>query len=243
MKNFSFWRVVVATAFAVIFGAPVYAQEQEQVQDAAVSLSKQRYDECLKLYQQGDYKSAIQLLEQAVDVAKSLLSENKQVYTDTLSLLAVCYYQMGDYDKSIAVNDICLSICDSEYSDYAAFLGNQALNYNAIGNFNKAIELTVAALDNLKKTARDRTNTYITNLGNLAGNYCAIGNYAKAIELDTQALELGKSILGEEHEEFAACLRNLARDFSLSGNLTRAIELQRQAIAIFKNTLYNQNCQ
>ena len=241
MKNFSFWRVVVATAFAVIFSAPVYAQEQGQVQDAAVSLSKQRYDEGVKLYQQGDYVAAFKLFNQSAEIAKNESGEKHLDYIEAVNCIALCYYATGNYAKSIEILEPLIKDakeCLGENSAYyATYLNNLASSYYSIANYSKSIELHTECLKVRKIVLGEASPEYSISLKSLVETYSAAGDYDTAIKIGEEALNVAKKAFGENHLIYSNILGALAACYASKEDHRKAIELQSQALTIQKEQL------
>jgi tetratricopeptide (TPR) repeat protein len=127
-------------------------------------------------------------------------------------------------------------ICWTQKADLKT-LNGLVIKYEKEGNYPKAIEYSLQALDAAEKKYGKEHKNYIIWLNNLAVLYGDMGNYEKAEPLYIEALAIRKKTLGEDHPEYAASLSNLAMLYTYMGNFAKAEPLNIEALTIQKKVL------
>jgi tetratricopeptide (TPR) repeat protein len=178
--------------------------------------------------QLGDYLKAIDLIEQALAIARDL--GHRQSEGAALGNLGLCYRELGDYPKAIDLIEQALAIARDlgHRESEGAALTNLGGCYLQLGDYPKAIDLTEQALA-IARDLGDRQGEGIA-LGNLGLCYRELGDYPKAIDLTEQALDISRD-LGSRQSEVAA-LSNLGSCYRELGDYLKAIDLTEQALAI-----------
>ena len=189
----------------------------------------------------GNYKKAIELGTQALEVCKRVLGESHPRYANSLDNLANYYYYLGDNTKAIEYGTQAMEICKQVFgessSDYAISLDNLANYYYYLGDNTKAIEYETQAMEICKQVFGETSPDYAISLDNLANYYYYLGDNTKAIEYGTQAMEICKQVFGESSPDYATSLNNLALYYYYSGDYFKAVELGTQAMEIRKQVL------
>ncbi|KAJ7290549.1 hypothetical protein C8J57DRAFT_1445391 [Mycena rebaudengoi] len=103
--------------------------------------------------------------------------------------------------------------------------------YYDSGHFQRAQELCVALVADLKRILGSEHPETLIAMGNLAVMYHDIGHLTDAEELKVMVLEKMKQILGTEHPDTLAGMSNLAATYWKLGKLTDAMELD---VAVFE---------
>ena len=148
----------------------------------------------------------------------------------------------GQYELAIKYLEPCEKFASQDTTKDMQKIDNFLLNKIAdshakLGNYKKAIELGMRALNIQKRLFGESSLDYATSRNNLANYYYYSGDYTKAVELGTQAMEICKRVLGESHPDYAASLCNLALYYSKLGDYSKAVELGTQALDIRKRVL------
>ncbi len=97
--------------------------------------------EGLNLARKGEYDKAIELLDECIEISKSIGDPEGEVYA--LNHKGLTFVFMGEYDKAIELLDECIEISkknkDPEGEVYA--LNHKGLAYERKGEYDKAIEI------------------------------------------------------------------------------------------------------
>ncbi|KAJ7716785.1 hypothetical protein B0H16DRAFT_1701222 [Mycena metata] len=110
------------------------------------------------------------------------------------------------------------------HPDTLVAMGNLALIYSELGEFQKAKELLVLE-KYTKLLGEDHPETLIA-MGNLASIYSKLGEFQKAEGLEVLVLEQCTKVLGEDHPRTLLTMGNLASTYSDLGEFQKAEKLQ-----------------
>ena len=190
---------------------------------------------------QGNYKEALRLDTEAMEIWKKVLGEEHPDYASSLNSLATDYTDLGNYQEAIRLGTEALEIFKKVVGeadpDYAMTLDNLANNYTELGNYQEAIRLSTEAMEISKKVYGEKHTDYAHSLNNLSIIYANLGNYQEAIRLGTEEMKIYKKVLGEGTIDYAGSLITLADYYGNLGNYQDAIRLSSEAIEIFKKLL------
>ncbi len=201
--------------------------------------------ELVKLHQSGQYKSAVVIGKQAVEILKAVLGEQHPNYASSLSNLAGLYDSMGDYPRAeplfVQAMEIRKAVLGEQHPDYAISVSGLASLYRSMGDYPRAEPLFVQAMEIFKAVLGEQHPSYATSLSNLALLFQSMGDYARAESLYKQAMEIYKAVLGEQHPSYATSLNNLAYLYQSMGDYPRAEPLFVQAMEVRKAVLGEQH--
>lgn len=115
------------------------------------------------------------------------------------------------------------------HPDTLTLLAGLAVNYENLGEHQKALELKEKAYD-MSVRVRGKEHPDTLRLQNtLAATYGAMGDFRKALELTKEVYELRCKVLGEEDKSTLNSLSDLALCYSDLGEYRKALELNRKA--------------
>ncbi|KAI3794895.1 hypothetical protein L1987_37536 [Smallanthus sonchifolius] len=204
---------------------------READEDMLMSLAHQKY-------KSGDFR-------QALDHSKAVYDRNP-MRTDNLLLLGAIYYQLHDFDMSIAKNEEALRID----RNFAECYGNMANAWKEKGNIDVAIRYYLVAIE-LRPNFADAWS-------NLGSAYMRKGRLTEAAQCCRQALSLNPRLV-DAHSNlgnlmkaqglvqqayncyvealriqptFAIAWSNLAGLFMESGDLNRALQYYKEAVKL-----------
>ncbi|MDR3823479.1 MAG: tetratricopeptide repeat protein [Bacteroides sp.] len=200
-------------------------------------------------------EKAASLFLEAYQIADSLKLEYES--NGCLREAAICYnhigFQLKEENKEMERDYYDLALCNlskiTQNDNYSNKLRHtislnkansyttEALLQKSLANYNKAIELAIAAISIQERTVAKTSPDYTASLNNLAGYYSLSGNYAEAIRLATEVLNLDEIIFGNEHPSYAIALSNLAAYKSAIGEYSEALDLEKNASIIYEKTL------
>lgn len=205
------------------------------VQDVGQRIS-QLHDEFSRLYQQGDYRKAHEVAEQACRLARQHLDPHDLDLGLCLNDLAMGQQLMGNYTDAQKSYEEALNIARQAGSEnsihVAAVLANLALLHLEMGQYNDAsqkVEQAQKALDSAIADNEDRASA----LSTLAGVCDALNHYDAAEKYHQQALDL-KRTLNKPHL-VAESLNNLAVVKKKKRDWASAERLYEQALRIWQD--------
>jgi tetratricopeptide (TPR) repeat protein len=179
----------------------------------------------------GEYRQAIDLLTQALDIAGDF--DDRQGLGAALSNLGSCHRMLGEYRQAIDLLtqalDIARDIDHRQGEDVA--LGNLAVCHDMLGDYRQAIDLHTQALG-IACDIGDRQGEGL-ELGNLGMCHVMLGDYRQAIDLHTQALGIARDIGDRQGEDME--LGNLGMCHVMLGDYRQAIDLLTQALDIARD--------
>jgi CHAT domain-containing protein/tetratricopeptide (TPR) repeat protein len=194
------------------------------------------------LYQQRQFKTALDISIQAHNLARKYLHETHPLFVECLSNLGAVYHALGNFAAAEPplrqVLEIRRRVLGKHHLSVAFSLHNLGALYHTMGNLTAAEPLFREEAEVLQTINWEQNPSLVTHLLNdLAGNYRAAGNLAAAEPLLRQALEIRRRTLGETHPDYAQSLNNLGVVYRALGNLTAAEPMLRQALEIRRRAL------
>ncbi len=178
-------------------------------------------------YRLGEYPQAIDLLTQALAIAREIGGRWGE---DAALGLGYCHWELGEYPQAIDLLTQALAIA-REIGDRPGegiALGNLGYCHVDLGEYPQAIDLFTQALAIARDVDDPRVKGAVLNL--LGYCHSSVGEYQQAIDLLTRALAIARDI-GDRYVE-ANALGYLGRAWLTSGDARRAAELLEQAISV-----------
>jgi CHAT domain-containing protein/tetratricopeptide (TPR) repeat protein len=201
------------------------------------SLSKQAFYNWAK----GNYREAIFLAIEALNVHEKILGKNRQSYGILLNNVATYYSSLGNYNEAIRLGTEALKYLEhfigKNHPDYATLLSNLAAYNSNSGNYIEAIRLSSESLKIREQVIGKDNTDYAMSLNNLATYYSRLGNYNDAIHLDIEALNIIERVLGKNSPGYATYLDNIAFYNWKLGKYDEAIRLGTEALSIREQVL------
>ena len=130
------------------------------------------------------------------------------------------------------VESIISSVVQEETETLASVFHNLGYGYNAMGNYDKALEYFEKALEiRESKLGKDHPSTAST-YNNIGEVYRAKGDYDKALEYYGKAMEIKESKLGKDHPVTAATYNNIGGVYGAKGDYDEALEYCEKAMIV-----------
>ena len=191
-----------------------------------------------ELAKQRKYSEAIQLVEEARSILKSLLGDRHIEIARALINIGGFYIDQGLYNEAESRYLEAQSIYKSSYGnrspEMADILSRMGVVYIRQGRYNEAESVSTQALEIRHLLLGDRNPDVAKNLNDLALIYQYQGNYEKAEIFYIQSLEIRKSLFGNSHLDIARSLNGLAVTYSLQGRYEKAEPLSVQSLEMRK---------
>ncbi|HRE40817.1 MAG TPA: tetratricopeptide repeat protein [Ignavibacteria bacterium] len=180
------------------------------------------------MYNLGNFKTALSLIESNFDIIKNSVPEESPSFTAMLNTLATNYYYLGMYDKSkeiyLKAIDLRKKVFGENHRKYADVIDNLAVLYNKAEEYEKSIELHLKAIDIYKNTLGENHIDYADALNNLGHTYYFINKHTECLNLYLQAKEIYIKNLGTEHPKYAMIMHSLGEFYFFMENLDKASE-------------------
>ena len=179
----------------------------------------------------GNYREALRLEKQVLEIRRSKLGTNHEDYILSLGDLAMCYADLADFSEALDLVEQGLKIykkkASSEKIWYSFLLELQAEYQSALGNE--------------KEVVRRHIQPMIDSLQDISIKATVSGKYLEAARFEKQILEIRGRELGIEHEDYVLSLCNLADTYSESGNYSEAVHYSELALDIYGKTYGTNN--
>jgi CHAT domain-containing protein len=235
------YKIVVNTKKAGELGNYTLSWRETTAADLELAEAEQLNQQVIQLYNQGQYKAAIPLLERALTIQEKVLGSEHPDVALSLNNLATLYQNMGNYSQAKPLFQRALTIREKvlgqEHPDVATSLNNLALLYQNMGNYNQAEDMYQRSLAILEKLVGKEHPNVATSLNNLAELYRVQGNYSQAELLFQRSLAIREKVLRPEHPNVATSLNNLALLYQNMGNYSQAEPLFQRSLAIREKVL------
>ena len=177
----------------------------------------------------GKIGEMIKLLEKATDEIENDY-EFSEMKSHMYGALGGAYCSLGNVQKSQQYSEKALAIDRIIYGEtspyYATSLINLSENYAVNGLKDKALDLTIKALNVFETLYGKKNKKYIKCLQKLASQY-QFNNPQKSKELYKECLSLWESLYGQNSREYAEALIWSNLDFSLNPSLTSIANVKR----------------
>lgn len=211
---------------------------------------KQLHQQAEKLYQDGNYLQAIDIVNEVCELISQNSGKNHPDYPTYLEMLGDLHRQVGDHGNSenlyhqAAViryeipEDEETETSDEEDHYIEMQIEERHLITNDLleqGNYKQALEIAKEAHILACHHLESDHLLVARSLNNLALSYHHMSSYKAAEELYFKSLNIYRNTLGEEHPEFTLCLNNLASLYHHTGRFDEAKKLYLQASDIYLN--------
>lgn len=219
----------------------------ERLRDLAIKLGKsinrwiQIEQQVIEFYNSGEYRSALILANQGLELAITLWGKTHINVAESLNNLANLYVASSQYSKAKYLYEeifrITKCLLGEEHPDVATSLNNLAVVYEYLGCFSEAEDMYLKALVIWKKLFGEEHSHVATSLNNLASLYQNQRRFNEAEILYETALRMWKRLFGNENHDVASCMNNLANLYSSLGRYSEAEHLCVQSLEIRKRLL------
>ncbi|MFQ4139848.1 tetratricopeptide repeat protein [Nodosilinea sp. PGN35] len=190
------------------------------------------------LLERGRYVLAKPLLQQALELRKSLLGRESKDVATSLNGLARTHELQGRYSEAAPLFQEALAmrkrLLGEKHPDVAISLNNLAALYVSQGRYSEADPLYQEALAMWKRLLGDEHANIATSLNNLAHLYNSQGRTSEAEILYEKALTMRKRLLGNEHPDVAQSLNNLAFLYTSQRRYREAEPFYQEALSMRK---------
>ncbi len=188
------------------------------------------------LYNLGEYKRALKLIEDNFTDLKSILGENENLYASLLNNLATIYYYRGEIQKSKKMYEQVIELrrknLGENHRHFADAIDNLAVIFNDTGRYKEAVELHKKAASIYLNVLGEGHVHYADALNNLATAYQNLKQHDDAIELYDKAMKIVLRSVGENHPRYASAMSNLSRAYFHKGETESALVYNQKAYKI-----------
>ncbi len=187
------------------------------------------------LYQEGDYRNALDVAQQTHPFAHAQLGPEHPDTLASVNNLAILYQAQGRYGEAEPLFQRALGarekVLGPEHPNTLISINNLALIYQAQGRYGEAEPLYQRALAASDKVLGPEHPQTLASVNNLAELYRVQGRYGEAEPLHQRALGASEKVLGPEHPQTLASVNNLAALYETQGRYGEAEPLYQRALA------------
>ena len=193
--------------------------------------------------QAGRFNTALKLFEEIFQISDI---EKHPLYYSSLSNMAWCQWQTGQYNESIQSSNQVLSMDSSRinelYVAYSFALSSKAISYSFLGDFPKSIELFRQRIDLILRVAPEDHLRISVTYSNLATTYSRIGDVVNGLKFMKPALSyIAKAPASLQQKRQAGSIeQNLGWTYALLKNYRKSEEHFQNAIQHYQN-IYSAN--
>ncbi|MFN6525795.1 CHAT domain-containing tetratricopeptide repeat protein [Nostoc sp. ChiSLP03a] len=183
-----------------------------------------------QLTQQQERQKAIQILQQALTIARELKDQKREAIA--LVYLGFNYDALGEKQKALSFYNQALPLWRAvgDRSGVATTLNNIGAVYDDLGEKQKALEFYNQALP-LRRAVGDRSGE-ATTLNNIGKVYDDLGEKQKALDFYNQALPLLRAV--GDRSGVATTLSNIGAVYDALGEKQKALEFYNQALPLWR---------
>ncbi len=155
-----------------------------------------------------------------------------------MNSIGSCYYNLGDYTKSLEHFQQALAIREktnaAESLDYAMDCFYVGICHFYLGDIEDALSRFLQSLPILEKEPECDKDDYLGCLENIGYCYEEIGDLSKALKYYQQALTNTEIIYGNDHPRYAEFLDRIGSGYSSLGDYATAQKYFEQALEIWE---------
>jgi tetratricopeptide (TPR) repeat protein/CHAT domain-containing protein len=192
----------------------------------------------VKLYNQGKFNEAIDIAEEALNLAQSLYPGDHPDVATSLNNLAALYDSQGRYSEAeclyLQALEMRKRLFNGDDPDVATSLNNLGYLYDLQGRYSEVERLYLQALEMWQRLSPSDHADVAGGLNNLALLYNSQGRYSEAEHLNKQALEMRKRLFNGDDPDVAQSLNNLATLYDSQGRYSEAERLYLQALEMWQ---------
>lgn len=227
-------EITVAVLEAEIGELRIQAKYAEALEPAERLLALRREDPDSRPFEIGDAERLVATLEFAAGLPEE--SRRELGLADSLEVTRDVLWMDGRRAERAAVAERQLEIrrrlLGDEHPDVAYSLDDLAMDLDAVGESDRACELSHEALKIRRKLLGDEHPDVILSLANLAGILESQGDYAGAESRHREALATARRILRQDDPALPFILHNLASLLHAQGDYADGESLCREALEI-----------
>ena len=195
---------------------------------------------CYEKEQLLNYKKALVLQKEILELKKIIYPEDDITIADTIVNIGLAYFDMGQsknaikqYEQALKIKFKSLPNNDPAIAEIFNHLGNAYFHLN---NLTKSMQLLKKAMDIYEGLSEDCLG-YANTLHNYGEVQYRLGYKNKAKEFYEKALEMKRKTLPENHSSIAETLDNLGLVCNDLDDKNKAKEFYERALGMYRETI------
>ncbi|XP_068751516.1 uncharacterized protein [Montipora capricornis] len=184
----------------------------------------------------GDFTSAMQSHQRALDVRIKLFGEDHASIADSYHLLGVTEHSSGDFTSALQSKQRALHVRIKLFGeDHASTADSYHLlgvTQHSLGDFTSALQSAQRALDvRIKLFGEDHAST-ADSYHSLGVTQHSLGDFTSALQSKQRALDVRRKLFGEDHASTAESYHSLGVTQHSLGDFTSALQSDQRALDV-----------
>jgi tetratricopeptide (TPR) repeat protein len=183
------------------------------------------------LLNQGKCSEAINVLEQCIT-----LFEDEHIKPKINATIALAYAELGNFIKANKIFEVAFGVLEKDSdlskSEFAVFVNNYSIILNGLGQYNKALKLSIKALKLREELLEDNHPLIAQSYNNIGVDYEYLGQFDEALQFHTIALKIRKSFGDENNADLAESFHNLASIYFQRREFSKSKDYFERAVVI-----------
>ena len=247
---FYFHRVVVSMLehFSENEDATMFAKERIRNLETALEQSKARFGEKhpstaesyyllgVTQHSLGNFTSALQCKQRALDIRQKLFGEEHASTADSYRSLGMTQHSKGEFISALKSKqralDIRRKLFGEEHARTADSYESLGATQHSKGDFISALKSKQRGLDIRRKLFGEEHAITADSYFSLVDTQHALGDLTAAVHSDQRALDIRRKLFGEEHTDTANSYESLGITQHSLGDFTSALQSKQRALDI-----------
>lgn len=182
----------------------------------------------------GRYEEAIEELEEAISLMKSMGFSNRPEFGTTLINIANTYRMKREFNRAVEYFEAAYQLFTDIGQDgflWASLCNNYSLLLQEIGDYEKAYTMQQQSIDTLKKTKRFEL-PLASSYNNMYKILCDLNRIDEGEAYLMDAKNIYERLVGTNHPLYAASINNLADCHYRKNEMQKALSLYDEALRI-----------
>ncbi len=191
--------------------------------------------------EQGDYDSALEWYDRALETVKNTLGEENPRTAALYNNIAAVLQSQGHIGSAMTMFQKAQAVYESrlgtEHTETAGVYGNIGMLYYDLGDYGQAHRWCARALEVYEKIPEPDELDIASIDNNIALLYHAQGKFLQALQWYHKSLEIEEKVLGRLHPGIASTYNNIAGVYECQGDYAEALSWYGKALIIREEKL------
>ncbi|XP_068751287.1 uncharacterized protein [Montipora capricornis] len=184
----------------------------------------------------GDFTSALQSAQRALDVRIKLFGEDHAETADIYHSLGVTQHSLGDFTSALQSDkralDVRIKLFGEDHARTADSYNNLGVTQHSLGDFTSALQSKRRALDvRIKLFGEDHAST-ADSYDSVGVTQHSLGDFTSALQSKRRALDVRIKLFGEDHASTADSYHSLGVTQHSLGDFTSALQSAQRALDV-----------
>ncbi|XP_068752729.1 LOW QUALITY PROTEIN: uncharacterized protein [Montipora capricornis] len=184
----------------------------------------------------GDFTSAVQSMQQALDLRIKLFGEDHTSVAKSYHSLGVTQHSLGDFTSALQSKqralDVRIKLFGEDHASTAHSYDSLEVTQHSLGDFTSALQSHQRALNvRIKLLGEDHAST-ADSYHELGMTQHLLGDFTSALQSHQRALDVRIKLLGEDHTRTADSYDSLGMTQHSSGDFTSALQSDQRALDV-----------